>query len=148
LNNQNFCSGLLYFTEFCLLLFIMKTIITPLAEISFDKETTILHIKIFENADVNLENAQKHFELVEQLIGREPHFALVDATHHYIIEKEAWEYASKVHILSNRKAIAHYNSSNANNLTTTFFKATHKSSVPFKIFKTQNEAIEWFKTIQ
>ena len=110
----------------------MKTVITPLAEISFDKETTILHIKIFENADVNLENARKHFDLVE----------------HYIIAKESWEYASKVHVLSNRKAIAHYNSSNANNLTTTLFKALYKSSIPFKIFKTQNEAIEWFKTIR
>ncbi|MGZ3899764.1 MAG: DUF7793 family protein [Bacteroidia bacterium] len=126
----------------------MKTVITPLAEISFDKETTILHIKIFENVGVNLENAKKHFELVDQLIGQEPHFALVDATHHYIIEKEAWEHASKVHILSNRKAIAHYNSSKANNLTTMLFKALYKSSIPFEIFKTQNEAIEWFKTIQ
>lgn len=125
----------------------MKTVITPLAEISFDKEIAILHIKIFENAEVNLENAKKHFKLVEQLIGREPHFALVDATHHYIIEKEAWNYASKEHILSNRKAIAHYNSSNANDLTTTLFKSIYKSSIPFKIFKTQNEAIEWFKTI-
>lgn len=133
---------------FCLLLFKMKTVITPLAEISFDKETTILHIKIFENAEVNLENAKKHFEYVEQLIGREPHFALVDASHHYIIEKEAWNYASKVHVFSNRKAIAHYNSSKANTLTTAIFKASYKASVPFKIFNTKNEAIEWFKTIR
>jgi hypothetical protein len=126
----------------------LQTAITPLAEISFDEETTILHIKIFENAEVNLENARKHFELVEQLIGRTPHFALVDATHHYTIEKEAWKYASEIHVLSNRKAIAHYNSSYANNLTTTFFKATEKSSVPFQIFKTQKEATDWFKTIR
>lgn len=126
----------------------MKTVITPVAEISFDKETTILHIRIFENAEVDLENARRHFEMVEELIGREPHFALVDATHHYTIQKEAWEYASKVHIFSNRKAIAHYNSSEANTLTTAIFKANYKASVPFEIFKTQNEAIEWFKTIR
>lgn len=124
----------------------MKIVQTPIAEISFNETESILHIKVFEGAEMNLENAKIHYNEIKKLLGNKRYLALVDTTNYYTIKKEAWEYASSKEIVSNRIAVAHYNSCFANRLTTNFFKTAFHAAMPFEIFGTKEEAVQWLKS--
>lgn len=125
---------------------IMKNIETPIATISFNKGESILHIIVKENAEMNVENTQIHYKKINKLVGNQQYLALVDSTNFYSVDKEAWKYASLEEIASNRKAVAHYNSCDANILTTTFFKNNYHTLMPVKIFDSKESALEWLKS--
>lgn len=125
---------------------IMKTVHTPIAEIAFNENENILNIKVHENAVMDLVNTQIHYEKINELVANKQYLALVDSSNYYSIEKDAWEYASLLKIVSNRKAVAHYNSCVANIITTSFFKAAYNTTMPVQIFDTKEEAIEWLKS--
>lgn len=125
----------------------MKIINTPLAEINFNHHDNILHIKILEGAAMNLKNAELHYKQINDLVGDKKYLALVDASDYFTMEKEAWQYASSKEVVSNRLAVAHYNSSFANKLATKFFKTSYQTSMPLEIFTTKEEAIKWLKSI-
>ncbi len=125
----------------------MKTHRTSIAEIDFNEEERILHIKILEGAEMNLKNAQEHYEKINDLLGSKKYFALVDAKNYYPIEKDAWLYASSKEVVSNRIAVAQYNSSLGNTITTKFFKSTLNTLMPVEIFDTKEDALKWLKTI-
>jgi hypothetical protein len=124
----------------------MEIIQTSIAEISFNEEENILHIILREDADMNVENTREHYEKINALVGDKMYLALVDATNYYRVEKESWEYASSTEVISNRIAIAHYNSSAANTITTSFFKKMYNVSMPLQIFDTKEEALEWLRS--
>jgi hypothetical protein len=42
--------------------------------------------------------------------------------------------------------IDHYNSCEANTLTTTFFRNNYHSTMPVQIFNSKEEALEWLKS--
>lgn len=126
----------------------MKTIQTPIAEISFDEPEQILHIKVLEDATMNLKNAQIHYEKINKLLGGKKYFALVDASNYFTMEQDAWRYASSKEVVSNRMAIAHYNASFANKLTTNFFKSMYQTAVPLQIFDSKEEAEKWLKSMK
>jgi hypothetical protein len=124
----------------------MKTIHTPLANISYNETEHILHIKIQEDAEMNLENTKIHYKKINDLVGDHSYLALVEASNYCSVEKEAWQYSSLRKIVLNRKATAHYNSCFANKLTTSFFKTTFKTTTPVQIFNTKEDALEWLKS--
>jgi len=121
----------------------VKTAYTPIAEICFDESESILHIKVLEGAEMNLLNTQRHYQEINNLVGKKKYLALVDASNYFTMEKAAWEYASLKEIISNRIAVAHYNSSVANKLATKVFKAAYKTSMPVEVFQSKETALEW-----
>jgi hypothetical protein len=125
----------------------MENFITPLAELSYNDHERILHVRILEGAEMTLPNARTHYEKINSLLGSKKHLVLVDAENYYRIDKEAWIYASDREIISNRIAIAHYNSCNANKLETSFYKAHLNTAMPMETFNTKEEAIKWLKSI-
>lgn len=124
----------------------MNHIRTSIAEISFDCSNNILHVKILEGAHMDLKNAKEHYKKINDLIGNNKYFALVDASNYFTMEKEAWQYASREEVVSNRIAIAHYNSSLPNSLITNFFKKAYKTTMPLEIFSTQAKALKWLNS--
>lgn len=120
---------------------------TPIGEISFNEEESVLHIKINEFAEMNLENTKIHYKMINELVKDRPYVALVEASNYYAIDKEAWKYASLNEVVSNRKAVAHYNPCLANRLTTSFFLRAYSSCMPVKLFNAKQEALEWLKEI-
>jgi hypothetical protein len=125
----------------------MKTVNTPIAEISFNEAEHILHVKVLEDAEMNLANAQIHYKKIHDLVGNRKYLALVDASNYFTMEKEAWQWASMREIASNRIAVAHYNSSFANTISTNYFKTMYNSVMPVQIFPTKEEAVKWLKTM-
>lgn len=124
----------------------MKTIHTPIADINFNETERILHIKINEHAEMNLENTKIHYKKINDLVGNKKYLALVEASNYYTVEKKAWKYASLKKVVSNRKAVAHYNSCFANRLTTSFCKTAYNTSMPLQIFNTRKDAMKWLKS--
>lgn len=123
----------------------MKTVTTPIAIITFDEPESILHIEVRKDAEMNLENTQMHYEQINELVANKKYTALVDSTNYFSVDKEAWQYASLLKIVSNRLAVAHYNSCDANILTTSFFKKAYHTAMPVEIFNTKKEALDWLK---
>jgi hypothetical protein len=124
----------------------MRNFKTPLAEISYNDREQLLHVRILEGAEMTLTNAQVHYEKINSLLGNKKHVVLVDAKHYYRIDKEAWIYASKKEIISNRIAVAHYNSCHANKLETSFYKAQLNTAMPVEVFNTKEEAVKWLRS--
>jgi len=124
----------------------MEIVQTPIAEIFFDKNNSILNIKVIEGAEMTLENTKEHYQKINSLVGDRKYLALVDAGNYYSVEKQAWEYASSKEVASNRLAAAHFNSSSANRLTTSFFKTAYDTPVPVQIFETKEEALAWLSS--
>jgi hypothetical protein len=124
----------------------MENFKTPIAELSYDNREHILHVRIIEGAEMTLANARIHYEKINSLLGNKKHLVLVDAQHYYRIDKEAWVYASGKEVVSNRVAVAHYNSCNANKLETSFYKSLLNTAMPVEVFNTKEEAICWLKS--
>lgn len=125
--------------------YFMRTIVTPIAQIHFDDFQRILYVKVSDDAEMNLHNAKIHFEKINNLVGLHEYVALVDASNFYTIESDAWKYASSKIVVSNRKAVAQYNCSLANRLTTVSYSQTLKTSMPVRIFGSKEDAIIWLK---
>ncbi|MCW3075960.1 MAG: hypothetical protein JWO32_569 [Bacteroidetes bacterium] len=124
----------------------MSTAITPIANLSFEENESILHIKIRENAEMNLENAKAHYSTINELVKNKKYLALVESSEYFTMEKEAWQFASGKNIISNRVAVAHYNSSLANRLNVSYYKSKLSTAMPLQIFKTKQEALHWLKS--
>jgi hypothetical protein len=121
----------------------MKSLRTPIADISFDENDNILHIKVREGAEMTLENATTHYRNISDLIGNKKYLALVDAKEPFTINQDAWQFASHKEVATNRVAVAHYNSCPSNKLTMNFFKSVYDTSMPIKIFNSESEARQW-----
>jgi len=119
---------------------------TEIAEISFDESTSILHIKMFEDAKMDLENTVEHYDLIKSLTSGKKHLVLVDATHFFSIDEKALQYAAQPETTKNRIATAYFTTHLGNRFTTNFFKTFYKPNLPVQSFKTKQEALEWLKT--
>jgi hypothetical protein len=124
----------------------MQTILTPLANLSYDIAENILFIKMHEGAEMNLFNTKVHFSLINNMVGNKKYLALIDSMNYYSIERDAWKYASTENVLSNRKAAAHINTCIPNRLTLSYFTHTYNSLIPIEFFKTKEEAEKWLKS--
>lgn len=124
----------------------MEVVSTPVAEISFNEAERILNIKILDGAEMNLKNIKVHYKKINDLVGNKNYLALVDASNYYTIDNVAWKYSYSKKAVFNRKAIAHYNCSPANRLTTSVFKKNFKSALPLEFFDSREEAVKWLKS--
>ncbi|HRG53752.1 MAG TPA: hypothetical protein PLL00_13030 [Bacteroidia bacterium] len=123
----------------------MKTIHTKVATFSYNPNERLLHMKIMDGAEIELENAIENYEAAQLLVGGHKHLLLVDATSNVYISKEAKTYSAKQKPNS-PVAMAVIATSTANRLVGNFYINFNKPTVPTKLFATEEKAIEWLKT--
>lgn len=124
------------------------SISTEIAELSFDEKNLILHIRMKEGAEMNLENTKDHYELIKEITYNTRHRVLVDSSLFFTVDSSAFKYSTKEEFTSKRIAVAHYNPCLANRLLLHYFKGTYSPPMPFKIFKNKEEALKWLKSIE
>jgi hypothetical protein len=126
----------------------MKIVLVDIAELMFDEENSFLYIRIVEDASLNRSNMQECFDSIKDLTSNKPHFALIDASQHFVIQPDTLQYLVNSEIASGRRASAYYNVSMANRLTINFLKYLYPRPFCVQMFETQDPAIEWLKTIK
>ncbi len=117
--------------------------VTDIAELEFDENTLILHIRMIDGAEMNLENTKKHYETIHQLTGGKKYRVLIDSSKFFTVDAGSFRFSSQPDITSRRIAVAHYDSCLANKMMLTFYKITYKPPVPLQLFKTRQEAVKW-----
>jgi hypothetical protein len=126
----------------------MKIISTDIAELSFDEEESILHIKMLEDAHMNLEKTKEHYNIIKELTKSSKYLALIDATNFFRIDNDASRFAALPETTKDRVAAAHYTLNVSNRLTANFFRLFYKPRIPVQAFKTKEEALRWLKSEQ
>lgn len=123
----------------------MKTIHTKVATFSYDQNERLLHMKILNGAEIELENAIENYEAAQLLVAGHKHLLLVDGTSNVYISKEAKVYSAKQKPNS-PIAMAVIVTSAANRLVGNFYINFNKPAVPTRLFTTEDKAIEWLKS--
>lgn len=123
----------------------MKKAFTKIAELIFDEQESILHIRPLEGVDIDVKNTKEHYEHIKELTNNKPYGALIDASVHFSVDSEAMEFSSLPETIGNRIASAHYQAPLSNKLTAKVFKNRYKPKIHFQSFKTKEEAVLWLK---
>ncbi|MDF2448293.1 MAG: hypothetical protein K0R26_797 [Bacteroidota bacterium] len=126
----------------------MNTIKTEVANLFYNKECRLLHVKILEDISITVEKAKALCLAIEKITNDEKHFALVDATNYFYIEDEALRFMALPENCSNKLGSAYFSTNLANRLTMHFFKVFHKPLYPIELFKKREEAMKWLLQIQ
>lgn len=126
----------------------MKTILTDIAEIFFDKETSILHVKILEDVHMDLAKTIHHVMTIHSITRGEKYMALVDATNYFTCDDEALKYLALPDTTKGRIAMAFHSLNLANRLTIHFFRLLHKPNFAIHLFRTHEDALGWLKLEQ
>lgn len=124
------------------------TVYTEIAELSYNKEESLLYIKILEDVSISVEKAKKLSDSIHKITNGQKHFALIDATNYFFIEDDALKYMAMPEECICKKGAAYYSMNLANRLTMHFFKVFHKPSYPLQLFRKKEEAMGWLKLIQ
>lgn len=124
------------------------TVYTDIAELSYNKEKSMLYIKILEDVSINVEKAKSLSDAIHKITKGQKHFSLVDATNYFFIEDDALKYMAMPEECISKKGAAYYSLNLANRLTMHFFKVFHKPSYPIQWFRRKEEAMGWLKLIQ
>ena len=90
---------------------------TSIANLKFDPKTSILHVEIIKDAEMNKENLEEHYRIINEITNGKRHLALIDSKNTYFIDFEAMRYASSQEVLNNRLAVAYFNPSLPNRLS-------------------------------
>lgn len=123
----------------------MKTIHTKVATFSYNQNERLLHMKILNGAEIELENAIENYEAAQLLVAGNKHLLLVDGTSTVYVSKDAKVYAAKQKPNS-PIAMAVIVTSAANRLVGNFYINFNKPAVPTRLFTTEDKAIEWLKS--
>lgn len=123
----------------------MKTIQTPISELFYDKDESILYINIMNDVIIDLKKIKDHFNAIIELTNYEKHLVLINADNYFFADHETLKYVSLQGEISGRIATAYYSSNLANRLTIHFFKLFHKPNYHVKLFKNKEEALSWLE---
>jgi hypothetical protein len=126
----------------------MDTVFTEIAELCYNKEKSLLHIKILEDVSITVEKAKSLTDSIRKITNGQKHFTLVDATNYFFVEDEALQYMAMHEASAGKMGSAYFSTNLANRLTMHFFKVFHKPSYPVQLFRRQDEAMSWLNLIQ
>jgi hypothetical protein len=126
----------------------METLITDIAEIFFDEETSILHVKILEDVHMDMEKTINHSKMVQRITKGEKYMALVDATNYFTTDEDALRYMAMPETTKGRVAMAFHSLNLANRLTIHFFRLLYKPNFTIHLFRIHDDALEWLKSEQ
>lgn len=120
---------------------------TETAQIWIDEEG-ILHLKIKEGAEVDLQEVKTCFDTYQKLGCKENKvLQLIEGGTFFTFDKEAQKYAAK-HGRYFFIAAAIVHNSLAIRILFNFFNNFFKHPVPFKMFDTEEKALKWLRTFQ
>lgn len=125
----------------------MKKASTRNAELTYDEKERLLHIRMLEGAELDLENTIEHYKVIEEITSGQKYFALIDSLEYFVMTTEALHYASMPEVVHQRMAAAHYRPSTGNRLTANFFSKTFKPELPVRVFETKEEATAWLASL-
>lgn len=126
----------------------MKSTKDKISEFTYDEKESLLHVKIFKNANISLDNVVEHYEEVRKLTNDKKYVALVDTSNYFKVEPEAFMHSSLETSNVNRIATAFYNPSIANRVTINFFKRFFKPAIPVEMFDSMEEALAWLENLK
>lgn len=108
----------------------------------------ILHVKIKEGAEVDLEEVKFCFDIYKKLgCHKNKVLQLIEGGSFFTFDNNAQKYAAK-HGGDFFIAAAIINNSLAIRMLFNFFNAFFKNRVPFKMFITKQEALKWLRTFR
>ena len=123
----------------------METIVTDIAEIFFDEESSILHVKVLEDVHMDMQKTINHSRAVHQITKGQKYMALVDATHYFTADDDALKYLALPDTTKGRSAMAFHSLNLANRLTIHFFRLLHKPNFTIHLFRTHEDALDWLR---
>jgi hypothetical protein len=122
----------------------MKTIQTKVASFCYNPEERLLHMTIFEGAEIEVENVIENYEASYTLVNNTKYLLLVDAKANASLSKEARAYSAEPKPNS-PIAMAIIVVSTANRLIGNFYINFNKPKVPTKLFSSEEKALEWLR---
>jgi hypothetical protein len=120
----------------------MSKITTGTVEMHLDAND-ILHIRVLPDAEFTIGNTKLDREESLKLTGDRKVKVLIDGNPNFTVTEEGMAYAATPEANANRKAVAFVSSSIASALNANFFHKCAKPVVPYAVFKTREEALEW-----
>jgi hypothetical protein len=106
-----------------------------------------LRIRIREGAEFSYEKCAKDREETKQLLGNKKVPFLIDANFNFTVTAEGMDLAASAEGTYNRSAVAYFTDNLASRLRLKVFIASRKPVVPSAIFKSEQEAIAWLRSI-
>lgn len=123
----------------------MSKITTRTIEAHLD-ETGILCVKIFEGAEIDLEDAVDNFLTIKQLRAGQRRLKLVDARGCRKITKKAKEYSLREDVPEKTIAKAILVKSVIEKIINVFFMKRNKPKVPVQFFLSERKALKWLNS--
>ena len=126
---------------------VQEKIETKSAKIWFDNEG-ILHLKIKEGAEIDLQEIKECFKVYEKLGCKENKvLQIMEGGSFFTFDKDSQKYAAQYgkHFFI---ASALIHDSLAIRFLFNFFNNFFKHPVPFKMFSTKGEALQWLRTFK
>jgi len=112
-------------------------------------EDDICHYVYKQGSTETLETAEKNFEAGIPLIPKETvNFLLVDLTHIQSMSKDARDFYAGENTAAYAKAVALVVKSPISRVIGNFFLGINKPSFPTKLFSNEDEAIQWFHSLE
>ena len=124
-----------------------KKIVTRTLEMFIDVEG-ILRQRILEGVDMELADVKESHLAATNLAAGKRMLKLVDARVQFTISKEARVYGANNETPENNIARAVITESLANKIVINFFIKFYKPKSPFKMFSTENDALDWLRTFK
>lgn len=124
--------------------FFLITIKTKSANIC-TLEKSIISVRIFDDADIELEDAVENLEAIHKIANGEKYCLLVDARVTVRVSPEARVHSAAANNHKNLIARAIIVNSLANKLVGNFLINYNKPNAPTKLFSEEQKALDWLK---
>ncbi|MGQ0827003.1 MAG: DUF7793 family protein [Bacteroidota bacterium] len=123
----------------------MNKVRTSVSDVYLD-EDGILHVEMFEGADITLEKIKENFQAIKQLLGNNKALVLISVKKGFKFRSEARSYAAQNVDEINRVATVFVVNSFAAKLVVNLYIKFNKPVVPTRMFLSEENALKWLKT--
>lgn len=118
------------------------------ATLMFDEENMVLYINLKQGIIIDIYEIREIISCVWQILGDFKHYVIINFESDVEITLKARELYSKAsYVVNYHIANAFVVDSLALRIAGNFFIKVTKPTIPTKIFKTQEDALKWIKTI-
>ena len=121
---------------------IVQTIALPFAEITKD-ENGIIRVHYLEGSSIDIPQKKQLFRAYSDITGGERSLFVFKAQNHVNFSKEAKEYSVRVELKQPFLAVAVVAHNLAYQLIADFYFKFYKPKVAYKVFKSEDKAVEW-----
>lgn len=109
------------------------------------KEDGIIRILFKAHSTIEAKDTEIHTDMLFEITNKIKHPCIFQAQEHVIFSKEARERSSELELITPLTCMAMVTKSLSYKLVGNFYIKFHKPKIPFKLFSTEELAIEWIK---